>query len=185
MPLFARRVFPWVGLAALVAVVVAAALIGSLSSTPGERASIPSVRVKSTILAAPPHVVPLCQNGSQIPKGATACRVVGIYAAAQASGPMGWTFQVTNAYSGVYEGQYVTVYAGAVLSPDPTGTTAHGVPDGGGVRVSVDQSPTMRQFLAPETQGLLYIEAVSGGVVTLQREDGTTVTFNLTTDTYN
>ncbi len=98
---------------------------------------------------------------------------------------MGWTFQVTNAYSGMYNRQYVTVYAGAALSPDPTGRTAHGVPDGGGVRVSVDQSPTMREYLAPESQGLVSIEAVSGGVVTLQRADGTTVTFNLATDTYH
>ena len=97
---------------------------------------------------------------------------------------MGWTFQVTNAYSSVYGGQYITVLAGAVLSPDPTGRTAHGVPDGGGVRVSVDQSPTTRQFLAPETQGLMYIKAVRGGLVTLQLGDGTTVTFNLATDTY-
>jgi len=95
----------------------------------------------------------------------------------------GWAFQVTNAYSGVYEGQYLTVYAGAVLSPDPTGRTAHGIPGGGGVCVDVDQSPNMPQFLAPETQGLVYIKAVSGRAVTLQREDGTTVTFNLATDT--
>jgi hypothetical protein len=98
---------------------------------------------------------------------------------------MGWTFQVTNAYFGLYKGHYITVYAGAELSPDPTGRTAHGVPDGGGVRIGVDPSPKMRQFLAPETQSLLSIKAVTGGVVTLQGEDGTTVTFNLATDTYS
>ncbi len=96
---------------------------------------------------------------------------------------MGWTFQVTNAYSGLYKGQYITVYAGAVLAPDPTGLT-RGVPDGGGVRIGGDPSPTMQQFLAPETQGPLSIKAVTGSVVTLQRQDGTTVTFNLATDTY-
>ena len=46
------------------------------------------------------------------------------------------------------------------------------------------QSPTMRQFLAPETLGPVYIKAVTGGVVTLQRDDGTKLTFNLATDTY-
>ena len=98
---------------------------------------------------------------------------------------MGWNFEVTNAYSGLYNGQYVTVYAGAVLAPDPTGTTAHGVFDGGGVRIGVNPSPTMPQFLAPATPGLLSIRAVTGGIVTLQREDGTTVTFNLATNTYS
>jgi hypothetical protein len=97
----------------------------------------------------------------------------------------GWVFQVTNAYSGMYRGQYLTVYAGAILSRDPTGKTAHGIPSDGGVRVDVDQSPNVSQFLAPETQGLAYIKAVNGGALSLQREDGTTVTFNLATDTYS
>ena len=184
MQLVPRRVFPWVGLKALVALVVAAAVTGSLSSTAGKPMSTSSVPEKSTPLAAPTDVLPLCQNG-QIPSGAAGCTLLGIYPDAQASGPMGWTFQVTNEYSGMYNGQYVTVLAGAVLSPDPTGRHLHGVPDGGGVRVSVDQSPTLRQFLAPDTQGLVYIKSVSGGVVKLQRGDGTTVTFNLATDTYD
>jgi hypothetical protein len=183
MQLVPRRVFPWVGLAALVALVVAAAVIGSLSSTAGEHMSTSSVLQKPKPLVVPAEVLPQCQNG-QIPSGAAGCTLLGIHPDAQESGPMGWTFQVTNAYSGVYNGHYVTVFAGAALTPDPTGRTAHGVPDGGGIRVSVDQSPTMRQYVAPETPGLVYIRAVSGGVVTLQRADGTTVTFNLTNDTY-
>ncbi len=179
-----RRVVPWVGVATLVGFVAAAAVVGSVASKPAKRASTPSVTTSPTTLAAPTDVLPLCQNG-QIPKGAAGCRPVGIYQAAQASEMFGWAFQVTNAYSAVYKGQYLTVYAGAVLSPDPSGRTAHGIPGGGGVRVDVDQSPNMPQFLAPDTRGLVYIKAVSGGAVTLQRDDGTTVTFNLATDTYS
>lgn len=179
-----RRVLPWFGVAALIALVAAAAVVGSMASKPAKRSSTPSITKSPTTVAARTDVLPLCQNG-QIPKGAAGCRPVGIYQAAQASEMFGWTFQVTNAYSGEYKGQYLTVYAGAVLSPDPTGRTAHGIPGGGGVRIDVDQSPNMSQFLAPETQGLVHITAVSGGSVTLLREDGTTVTFNLATDTYS
>jgi hypothetical protein len=168
----------------LVALVAAAATVGSVASNPAKRAPTPSVTKTSASLAAPTDVLPLCQNG-QIPQGAAGCRPIGIYEAAQASEIFGWAFQVTNAYSAVHEGQYLTVYAGAVLSPDPTGRTAHGVPARGGVRVDVGQSPNMPEFLAPETQGLMYIKAVRVGSVTLQREDGTTVTFNLATDRYS
>jgi hypothetical protein len=95
----------------------------------------------------------------------------------------GWTFEVTNSYSGIYKGRYVTVYAGAVLAPDPTGGT-HGVPNGGGVRVTVDSGTKAQQFLLPGTLGLLFIKSVSGDLVRLQRQDGTTATFSLATDTY-
>jgi hypothetical protein len=179
-----RRVLPWFGVAVLVALVATAASVGSLASKASKRVSTLSVTPKPDTLTSPTDVLRLCQNG-QIPKGAAGCRLVGIYQAAQASEIFGWAFQVTNAYSGVYAGQYLTVYAGAVLSPDPSGRTAHGIPGGGGVRVDLDQSHNVVQFLAPQTTGLVYIKAVSGGVVTLQREDGTTVTFNLATDTYS
>jgi hypothetical protein len=143
------------------------------------------------IAALPPEPLsaqqppPLCQNGTEIPKGAGACRPVGIQSDAQASEMFGWTFGVVNSYSGVYDGQYVTVYAGAVLSVTDFLANPDHVPKGGGVRVSVDQGSAWQQFLAPETQGFLHITAVNGGVLTLQREDGTTMTFDLATDTYS
>jgi hypothetical protein len=97
----------------------------------------------------------------------------------------GWAFGVVNSYSGVYDGEYVTVHAGAVLSVTDFLANGDHVPEGGGLRVSVDQGSTWQQFLAPETQGFLHITAVNGGVLTLQREDGTTMTFDLVTDTYS
>lgn len=97
---------------------------------------------------------------------------------------MGWTFGVTNAYSGLYDGQYITVFAGAKLAPDLTGGT-HGVPDGGGVRISKGNSQDTQQFLADGTQGYLTVTALNASILTLQREDGTTLTFNLATYTYS
>jgi hypothetical protein len=114
-----------------------------------------------------------------------ACRVTGIHPDAQASETWGWTFGVTNAYGGIFEGQYIQVYAGATLAPDPTGQTAHGVPDGSGVRITVGESPTPQQFLLPGSLALLTITSVSGNIVTLQLPDGAAVTFNLTTDTFS
>jgi hypothetical protein len=190
-----RRVLPWVGLATLVALVAAAAAIGSESSQPGKPSSSSTVTTRTTALSFPSAAVPpgppeseqpppLCQNGSQIPKGSGACRPVGIYLSAQSSEMWGWSFEVTNAYSGMYNGQYVQVYAGAAMAPDFTVDTPHGIPDEGGVRVSTDQAATYGQFLAPGTSGLLSIRSVSGAYVTLQQEDGVTIIFDLATDTY-
>jgi hypothetical protein len=184
-----------VGLAALAAL-VAAAVIGSESSGPGARTSSPTASSsRATALPVSPVAVPpaplsnqqpppLCQNGTEIPKGAGACRQVGILPDAQASELFGWTFGVVNSYSGVFNGQYITVCAGAVLSVTDFLASGDHIPVGGGVRVSLDQGSTWQQFLAPDTQGFLHITAVNGGVLTLQREDGTTVTFDLATDTY-
>jgi hypothetical protein len=173
-----------VGIGALIALVAAAAAIGSTASTSGKNASTLSATEQSTTTpAGSANDLPLCENG-HIPKGAAACRPEGIYPDAQESEIWGWAFQVTNAYSGMYDGRYIAVYGGAVLTPDPTGRSAHGIPGSGGVRVAVNQSPKVSQFLAPGTQGLLSITAVKGGVITLQREDGTTVTFSLATDMF-
>jgi hypothetical protein len=111
--------------------------------------------------------------------------MTGIFPDAQASEGFGWTFEVTNTYSGSFNGQIITVYSGAALSPDPTGRTAHGTPDGGGVRVITGGGTNGPQYLLPGTLGPLSIQSVNGGIVTLQRQDGTTVTFNLATDTYS
>jgi hypothetical protein len=138
--------------------------------------------------AAPPPtgVPPLCiGNGLTIPPGAFACRVMGIHPDAQASEPWGWTFGVTNAYGGIFEGRYITVYAGSTLALDPSGKTAHGVPDGSGVRVTVDEAQTFQQFLLPGSLAPLTVTSVNGDIVTLQLPDGATVTFNLDTDTYS
>ena len=131
--------------------------------------------------------LPPCLSGgsSVMPPGALSCRMTGIFPNAQASEVFGWTFEVTNTYSGSFNGQTITVDAGAALSPDPTGRTAHGTPDGGGVRVIVGSGTDGPQFLLAGTLGPLSIQSVSGGIVTLQRQDGTTVTFNLATDTYS
>jgi hypothetical protein len=130
--------------------------------------------------------LPLCiGSGLTIPPGALACRVTGIHPDAQASEPWGWAFGVTNAYAGTFEGQYITVYAGSTLAPDPTGRTAHGVPDGSGIRITVGESETPQQFLLPGNLTPLTITSVSGNVVTLQLPDSATVTFNLATDTYS
>lgn len=137
--------------------------------------------------AAPPPTgePPLCiGNGMTIPPGAFACRVLGIHPDAQASGPWGWTFEVTNAYSGIFQGQYISIFAGATLASDPTGRTAHGVPDGSGVRVTNGDSENPQQFLLPGSLGLLTITSVNGNIVTLRLPDGAIVTFNLASDTY-
>jgi hypothetical protein len=190
-----RRILPWVGLATLAALATAAAAIGSESSHLRKLSSSPTVTTRTTTLSlssatVPPgpseseQLPPLCQNGSQIPKGSGACRPVGIYPSAQSSEMWGWSFEVTNAYSGVYKGHYVQAYAGAVMAPDFTVGTPHGIPDEGGVRVSTDEAATYGQFLAPDTSGLLSIRAVNGAFITLQQEDGVTITFDLATDAY-
>jgi hypothetical protein len=196
----AGRVGPWASVGVL-AVCVAAAAIGSVLTAP-QRSSTSSRAVGSaeavgpttttTALAGPSAeavgpttttTLPTCQYGSPIPPGVPACRVTGIFPDAQASGPMGWAFGVTNAYAGLYDGRYITVFAGAKLAPDPSGGT-HGVPDGGGVRISVDDSQNMQQFLAAGTKGYLTITAVKGNIVTLQQDNETSLTFNLATDSY-
>jgi hypothetical protein len=129
--------------------------------------------------------LPVCSNGSSpIPAGASGCELTGIQPNAQASQLFGWTFEVTNSYSAISHGQDITVYAGAVLAPDPTDQTAHGIPNGAGVRISVAGGTSTQQFLLPGTLGLLTIKSVSGSDVTLERQDGTTVSFNLASDTY-
>jgi hypothetical protein len=113
------------------------------------------------VVATAQTAPPLCQNGNEIPKGALSCLPVGIYPDAQASQVWAWTFEVTNDYAGVYEGQYIQVYAGAVMAPPYNAVdTPHGTPDGGGVRVSTDNAATYQQFLAPDTSGSLSIKAV-------------------------
>ena len=174
-----KRWVPWISLVALIVAVGAAAVLGSRGTT--------TTPIPTRTTSASPRTgeIPLCRNGSTIPPGALACRPTGVHPDAQASEAFGWTFEVTNSYSGIFRGRYITVYAGAVLAPDPTGKTAHGFPNGGGIRVTMDSGTNAQQFLLPGTLGLLSIKSVRGDIVDLQRQDDTTVMFNLATDSYS
>jgi hypothetical protein len=119
--------------------------------------------------------------------GSSACQLQGVSSNVQAPFPSS-QFRVSNEYSGVYNGQPVMIYAGEKRGADspsaPPGSSASAVV-GGGIRVVIGTDPSkLQEFLAPNTPGPLSLSSVQDTTVLLQRLDGSTITFDLQTDTY-
>ena len=102
-------------------------------------------------------------------------------------------FQVRNQYHGLYQGAWISIYAGAAMKPGPV---VNNVPTesvvGPGVRVfsgpnpnSNSAAPTIYigQFLIPGSGGWAAITSVSGNQVDLKTQSGTAAVYHLATRT--
>jgi len=98
-------------------------------------------------------------------------------------------FRPQNEYFGTYNGQEIVIYAGEKLAPDTNGAWAPGCSCtpviGGGLRISLGNSGTMTDYLDSTSPGWVAITAVDEDIVSLVRQDGSEVTFNLADDSFS
>lgn len=97
-------------------------------------------------------------------------------------------FGVVNQYSGPYQGQWLMIYAGG--DRDPSQVSDPFIQ--GAIRIDIEPaasaagSPTyIGEFDAPQSPTWVKLIDVSGSTVTLQRQDGSKVTFNLTDHSFS
>jgi len=115
--------------------------------------------------------------GQNAPYGSTV-QVNGIDDSPEAPFPYD-EFRAQNVYYGSYLGQRIVIYAGEVMSAPTAGGSGVSVV-GGGLRIMAGGSPGgFSQYLDPGASGWLRITGVEGSLVSLARQDGTSVTFDL------
>jgi len=165
---------------------------GALSGVPSwKAASIPKGRVTPPPPAPPRGSTPVPgTKGIAACGGAPTCRLTGISTGGEA--PFSdQSFRVVNTYAGTFDGQQIMIWAGGTLAPEGGPTTPPGHPGNpgrpvvdGGLRLDLG-AHGVQQFLVPNSPGWVKITAVAGGVVSLHSESGSSLTFNLATDTYS
>jgi hypothetical protein len=133
------------------------------------------------------RVVPHVDLGPPPPSTLPA-RVPGIVSTGLNEGPFPpGEFTVSNVWTGPFAGVWYLVYAGEALNPST------GDPVGGGIRIyslpidpnAADQSLRfVGAFAAPGSPGKLTIATASGNVLTLSTDSGSTLRFDLATNTF-